>query len=249
MIQRNDGWLFLSHSTKDFELVRQIRNTLEDHGFRPITFFLKCLTDEEELDSLIYREIAARRWFVYIDSENSRRSKKVNEELDYATELGKKIYTVKTNQDYLPQLREIMRRATVYLSYSHRDRALAQKIRRKLVDNDFQVWADDGLDAGMDWVSNLTDRIREACVDGFIIPIITANFLESRHCAEELYYTLQQNGMVLPIYFGMDELPPGIAFLLSNVQGIRMTTAPSEQELDELIDTLITVDEHISSRK
>ena len=29
-------WVFVSHSTKDFEKVRLVRNALEDSGFRPI---------------------------------------------------------------------------------------------------------------------------------------------------------------------------------------------------------------------
>lgn len=40
----NEGfWVFVSHSTKDFERVRLVRNALEDSGFRPILFYLKCL--------------------------------------------------------------------------------------------------------------------------------------------------------------------------------------------------------------
>jgi hypothetical protein len=37
------AWVFVSHSTKDFERVRLVRNALEDSGFRPILFYLKCL--------------------------------------------------------------------------------------------------------------------------------------------------------------------------------------------------------------
>lgn len=36
-------WVFVSHSTKDFERVRLVRNALEDSGFRPILFYLKYL--------------------------------------------------------------------------------------------------------------------------------------------------------------------------------------------------------------
>jgi hypothetical protein len=37
------AWIFLSHSNKDFEKVREIRNDLEQLGHRPLMFFLKCL--------------------------------------------------------------------------------------------------------------------------------------------------------------------------------------------------------------
>lgn len=40
----NEGfWVFISHSTKDFERVRLVRNALEDGGFCSLLFYLKCL--------------------------------------------------------------------------------------------------------------------------------------------------------------------------------------------------------------
>lgn len=52
-------WVFVSHSTKDFERVRLVRNALEDSGFRPILFYLKCLENENEVNGLLKREIDA----------------------------------------------------------------------------------------------------------------------------------------------------------------------------------------------
>ena len=40
-IKEDSSWVFISHSTKDFELVRLIRNALEGRGRRPILFYLK----------------------------------------------------------------------------------------------------------------------------------------------------------------------------------------------------------------
>ena len=50
-------WVFLSHSNKDYEKVRQVRNILEQQGYRPLMFFLNCLNDDNEIDGLIKREI------------------------------------------------------------------------------------------------------------------------------------------------------------------------------------------------
>ena len=63
------GYMFISHSHLDIEKVRKIRNALEEAGFDPLCFYLKCLTDEDEVEGLIKREIDAREWFVYIDSK------------------------------------------------------------------------------------------------------------------------------------------------------------------------------------
>lgn len=80
----NEGfWVFVSHSTKDFERVRLVRNALEDSGFRPILFYLKCMEDEDEINELLKREIDARRRFILCDSPNAKASKFVQSEVDY----------------------------------------------------------------------------------------------------------------------------------------------------------------------
>ena len=48
-------WVFVSHSTKDFERVRLVRNALEESGFRPILFYLKYLENETEVNDLLKR--------------------------------------------------------------------------------------------------------------------------------------------------------------------------------------------------
>jgi TIR domain-containing protein len=66
------GWIFVSHSTKDLEPVRRIRDYLEAKSHHPLLFFLKCIRDTDELDSLITREIEARTIFLLCDSPNAR---------------------------------------------------------------------------------------------------------------------------------------------------------------------------------
>lgn len=67
--EQSGAWIFLSHSNKDFEKVREIRNELEKRGHKPILFYLKCLeNDNAMLPDLLRREIAAREWFILRDS-------------------------------------------------------------------------------------------------------------------------------------------------------------------------------------
>ena len=73
-MKNEGGWVFISHSHQDIAKVRYIRNRLEQRGFEPLLFFLKCLSDEDEIEGLIKREISEREWFIYADSDNSRNS-------------------------------------------------------------------------------------------------------------------------------------------------------------------------------
>ena len=42
-MNKDGGWIFISHSHLDIDIVRRIRNKLEDRGFEPLMFFLKCI--------------------------------------------------------------------------------------------------------------------------------------------------------------------------------------------------------------
>ncbi len=53
-------YIFVSHSHKDIDKVRLVRNYLEEKGAEPILFFLKSVTDDNEVADLIKREIDAR---------------------------------------------------------------------------------------------------------------------------------------------------------------------------------------------
>lgn len=82
-------YVFISHSHKDIEKVRIIRNFLEKLNSEPLLFFLKSLTDEDEITELIKKEIDARIWFIHCKSKNSLNSTWVKTELEYVKETNK----------------------------------------------------------------------------------------------------------------------------------------------------------------
>ena len=53
-------WIFLSHSSRDIEKVRFIRNEFEKYGHNPLAFHLLCLTTDTEegrRECLLLREL------------------------------------------------------------------------------------------------------------------------------------------------------------------------------------------------
>lgn len=54
------AWIFISHSSVDLPMVRQVRNYLEGRGAAPLLFHLLSLKHSEEFWPLIEREISAR---------------------------------------------------------------------------------------------------------------------------------------------------------------------------------------------
>ena len=103
-------YIFLSHSQNDIKKVRKIRDYLERQSFEPIVFNLKCLTDADELTSLVKREIEARRWFLYLNSKNAKDSARVQGEVSYAGSiLNKHIFRVDLDQAWFVQKIELDR--------------------------------------------------------------------------------------------------------------------------------------------
>ena len=80
-------WVFLSHSSKDYDKVCLVRNELEKYNFRPLMFFLKCLDDDKynkEVENLIFREIDSRSRFILCNSSNAQNSEWVKKEVEYS---------------------------------------------------------------------------------------------------------------------------------------------------------------------
>lgn len=83
--------MFVSHSHRDLEKVRRIRNELERRGHNPLVFFLKCLAaDDARLPELIRDKIKARTFFVLCNTRASRRSKWVKQEIELVKQVTKR---------------------------------------------------------------------------------------------------------------------------------------------------------------
>lgn len=135
-------WVFLSHSNKDYEKVRQVRNILEQQGDRPLMFFLNCLNDDNEIDGLIKREIDSREKFILCDSMNAQNSKWVQEEVNYIKKknrLWEKINVDSSIEDIKKSLFRFQSRNTISLNGTSGDTELKESIVRSFRTKDYDV--------------------------------------------------------------------------------------------------------------
>jgi hypothetical protein len=116
--KEHGGWIFVSHSTKDIDAVYRVRDVLETRGHHPLLFFLRCLTEDDEIDGLITREIEARNFFLYCDSANARASTWVQRELAFIRSLPDRVvHEVDLEEDAVTQvasIRELSRAQTLF---------------------------------------------------------------------------------------------------------------------------------------
>lgn len=235
------GYIFISHSHNDIEKVRQIRNGLEENGFEPLCFYLKCLEDATEIEDLIKREIDAREWFVFVDSINSRKSDWVQLERNYINSTdSKKIINVNIHSaDAVKNvIAKILKNLRIYFSFSHKDVVIANRIIKKFREKDYLVFFDEGITVGANWVEEIANQIAEASKEGCVIALITKNSIESNYLLNELYFALELGGNIIPVVLGNVELSPRLKFTLSNRQMYFLPENPTDEDLDKLINNI-----------
>lgn len=233
------GYIFLSHSHDDIEKVRQIRNSLEKSGFEPLCFYLKCLDDDSEIEDLIKREIDAREWFVFVNSENSRKSRWVTLEREYITKTdSKKIITIDLDnkQSIAEAIHKISHNLRVFISYSTKDETLARRIKNRFQAKDYLVFAPDSIPAGTDYATVIADAIVDASKDGAVIALITPESLQSQWVKREIMLAAREGGNIIPVIVGNTNLDGVLQYNLLTKQMYNLSDNPTDDEIDEMID-------------
>lgn len=190
MTQTSKAWIFVSHTSKDLEKVRNVRDHLESVGAQPILFFLKCLSDHDEIDDLIKREIEARYFFLLCDSQEARKSKWVKDEISHVRSLsGRRIDVINLDADWRSQLSRmtgLVASASAFLSFSKKDQEGVEKIRRILALHDFATFDPlSDTSAGEDWPRAVEEALELTLRDGFFLHFLTIHSLSSKWCMLE----------------------------------------------------------------
>lgn len=246
-------WVFVSHSHRDLDEVRRVRNALEAKGYNPLLFFLKCLDDADELDDLIKREIEARTWFLLCDSPNARESKWVQMEVQYIQELRDKYYeTVDLDGDWQEQQEAIdalSKRATVFISSSRQDREVVSRIAARLQELEYRVYGDplDYVSAGEDWEEAVVSALDEAARQGFVLVVLSRASMQSKYVERELRLAMADGGAtsanLVPLL--LDDVAlyatgGALGLLLRTVQVVDWTKGTFDENMENLVRLLKT---------
>jgi hypothetical protein len=190
------AWIFLSHSHNDIKEVRRVRDALEAKGHNPLLFFLKCLDDSSEVDDLIRREIEARNFFLLCDSPNAQASRWVQHEVELIKSMKGKVYrSIDLGGPWRRQLDaidDLTRQATVFLSYSHADRAVADQMALKLRALGYHILELRELPAGAVWKDELHKQIDTALATGSVVFLMSPEAMQSRFVQQEALYAVQR---------------------------------------------------------
>jgi len=194
-------WIFLSHSNKDFAKVRLIRNYLEERSCRPLMFYLKCLSNDEEINDLIKREIDCRTRFIICDSENSQASKWVQSEVKYIKSQQRSYETInlsKSEEDIKAQLDNLIKSTQIFLSYGRSDFELVNTIYSHIVKYDLRCFFDAySIESGGNYIQDVHNSIDLAKDFGFVVLFASKNSLSSNYVIAELQYAVAKGAKML----------------------------------------------------
>lgn len=230
---KNGGYVFISHSHKDIEKVREIRNGMESEGFEPLCFYLKCLSEDDEIEDLIKREIDAREWFVFIESENSLSSAWVTKEREYiSTRPGKQIVKINLAEENSMEnvAKRLVRMLRTYILFSGDDADFAEMLRKRLMDKDYQVLSSSyeitsEINREMCLVENQTTMHKAGC----ILAVMSRESVENYYFREELYTALTSDVPVVAVF--LDGYSP---------EGIELNADEGRIPLDKIQETAST---------
>lgn len=250
-------WVFISHSNKDFEKVRLVRNELEENGFRPILLYLKCMEDEDEIDILIKREIDSRRRFILCDSPNAKASKYVQSEINYIRS-KKRMYEVidlskidlnkpSAEKTVMGLIHPFKRRTTVFLSYNRHDLDFAFQLSQQLKYAGFNVYDKDfhlnGAIGGNDYPELIKKEIIKTLGNGYVIGLFGEK--SSLYSMEEIKFAYKMEPhRVLPVFISeqkIKELPYELRVF--NIVDVSHITQ-AEERAKIIIDKLLSLDQY-----
>ena len=241
MKENNGSWIFISHSSDDIEKVRIIRNEFERYGQNPLAFHLKCLNDnttkgKKELYDLIEREIEARDWFVYCESESARESSYVQMEREYVQKCDKQfVWLINLDQsidDIKKKVYEICCLLQIYIVYSRRDEFIVKPLKDALKENDFSVWDSQSIYSS-DLIKNEMTALAKR---GFVLFINTENTRNSSSVLAEIKAAYEQCVNIIVFDFDDIKLNDEFSHFVNSKNVYKIPTIPKDEDMYLLVD-------------
>jgi hypothetical protein len=152
-------------------------------------FYLKCLSNDEEIDDLIKREIDCRTRFIICESDNSKASKWVKSEVEYIKSQHRTYETIdlsKSESEIEAQLDQLVKSTQIFLSYSRSDYELVNAVYSHVCKYEIRCYFDvESLASGY-FHKKISHALSLAKDFGFIAFFASQHSLSSPYCMKEV---------------------------------------------------------------
>lgn len=125
----------------------------------------------------------------------------------------------------------------LFVSYSHADTKIVDKILRVIDNEKYRMWYDDTMEIGDDFRMELHNKI-ENCYA--VLLFVSKSSMNSKFCGMEIITAYKFNKRIYPVYIEDDiEIPPAIRMIFENLQHVKSENIfESEKYIAKLIESL-----------
>lgn len=118
----------------------------------------------------------------------------------------------------------------IFISYAHADSRRVYPVIKKLQEDGFRVWYDDGIDPGTEWDQSIADAIKNC---GYFFAFLSENYLRSENCKDEMNYARDLNPTPrrLLLYLEDVALTEGMELRQSRIQAVHCYTYDSQAQM------------------
>ena len=139
----------------------------------------------------------------------------------------------------------------VFVSYSHTDSSAVFPQLIWLKESGFNIWYDEGIEAGTEWREELAKSIEGAKL---LLYFVTADSVQSGNCRKEVNFAVDEDIPIVAIHLEAVELPSGLKLTLSDRQAIlkqEISNDEYQQKLQARISSYLGMEniEPIKQRK
>lgn len=101
------------------------------------------------------------------------------------------------------------------------------------------VISNNEIEVGENWLDSAYNKVSSACRDGFVLLLITENACRSNSIVYEIKHAIAEKGKIIPVYVGKGSLHPELIQLIGNVQGVSISEAPTDEEINKVVDHIL----------
>lgn len=123
----------------------------------------------------------------------------------------------------------------IFVSYSHDDADLVYPEIKRLRDEGFNIWYDEGISPGSTWRDEVALALTQCKL---FLYYISPRAIRSENCLQELNFALSRERKVLAVHLEPTELSMGVELSLSNKQAIMKADHSDTDYYRKLTDSL-----------
>jgi len=114
----------------------------------------------------------------------------------------------------------------LFISYAHMDKDAVYPILDRMAQMGLRIWFDEAIIPGTEWDDSIARHVKESDA---LIAFISANYIASENCRDELKYARDLKKEFLLIYLEDVVLPDGMAMRMSRLQAIHQYSVSSQE--------------------